>query len=102
MEKPAAAAVILFDRIERSRAASIMMMMLRGLFDLKQGNSQVMQENIIMLRASIFISIVDLTYYVDDRKNFCLMFCICCQNQNMMLKNPSGRCDISAGAILNY
>ena len=101
MEKPAAAAVILFDRIERSRAASIMMMMLRGLFDLKQGNSQVMQENIIMLRASIFISIVDLTYYVDDRKNFCLMFCVFVRT-TCVLKNPSGRCDISAGAILNY
>ena len=63
MEKPAAAAEILFDRIERSRAASIMMM-LRGLLsiDLKQGNSlQVMQENIIVLRASI----IDLRMYVE-------------------------------------
>ena len=55
MEKPAAAAVILFDRIGRSRAASIMMMP-RGLFDLKkQGNSQVMQENIIMLPLVLLI-----------------------------------------------
>ena len=50
MEKPAAAAaVILFDRIERSRAARIMSI------DLKQGNSQGMQENIIILISMLYL-----------------------------------------------